>query len=161
MMLKRRWPRATSPCTEKPDPSGPRWAMMSVMLRMTRASARVPSVWRTPAMPHIRLVLPDCYRLEARLQERLGSDSMCFRRPVDGPLLLGQESQGRHQACQNRQIGVVTQAGKKRHRQKNDKCGAQGQRHLPEVPPVLVSIPRPNDRIQHLEDPDQQYYKDD
>src|ERR1017187_2542492 len=135
--------------------------MMSVMLRMTRASAGVPSVWRTPAMPHIRLVLPDCYRLEARLQERLGGRSMRAGCPIDGALLLGQEPQGRHQSCQNRQIGVVTQAGKERHRQENDKCGAQGQCHLLEVLPVLVRIPRPNDRIQHLEDPDQYYYKDD
>src|ERR1019366_7714123 len=99
--------------------------MMSVMLRMTRASAGAPSVWRTPAIPHIRSVLPDWHGLDAGLQLWSGSDNPCVRCPVVGALILGHESQSGRQACQNRHLCVVSKAAKEGHGQKYLKRSAQ------------------------------------
>src|ERR1017187_5149474 len=134
--------------------------MMSVMLRMTRASAGVPSVWRTPAMPHIRLVLPDWHGLQTRLQQRFSSDSMCFRCQVDGALLLGHEAQGRPQTSENRHFSVVTQAAKERHGQENDQASPQRAGQQPQVLPGWTGIPGPGNRIQYPEDIEQKSQKD-
>src|ERR1019366_10445487 len=99
--------------------------MMSVMLRMTRASAGAPSVWRTPAIPHIRSVLPDWHGLDAGLQLWFGSDNPCVRRPVDGALILGQKSESRRQASENRHLSIVSKAAKEGHGQKYDQRSAQ------------------------------------
>src|SRR5271165_983734 len=100
--------------------------MLTVILRIRRASVEVPSVWRTPAMPHIELVLSDRYRFEGRLQARLGLNRLTARRCVDGALLLGHEPQGRSQPCQDRDVDVKREVVEKCEKQKNGECGTEG-----------------------------------
>src|SRR5579862_2462801 len=52
MMASRRWPSPTAPSIQCPSPSGPRWAMASVMRCSSGGAIGSPSRLTTPAMPH-------------------------------------------------------------------------------------------------------------
>src|SRR3954452_5743834 len=81
MMARRRWPRPIPGATWKPLPSGPRWAMRSVMRRRSSASVgRRPVLSMIPAIPHMRGAFRE------RLAADDGSERRAERRQMPGEI---------------------------------------------------------------------------
>src|SRR3954454_5136667 len=53
MMLNRRWPSATHPSSQPPEPSGPRHRRSAVIRPTAAVSAGTPSKRTSPLMPHM------------------------------------------------------------------------------------------------------------
>src|SRR4051812_44895897 len=58
MIASRRWPKPIGPSEKKPSPSGPRWAIASVIARRTTGETGSSRRLRMPVTPHMGLGLP-------------------------------------------------------------------------------------------------------